>query len=178
MSEAPPTQPSQGHSSQRDLTIGPVGKTLFLFALPSLGVNILQSLNGSVNSVWIGQFLGEEALAASANAGMVMFLMFSVLFGFSMATTILIGQYMGRRDIESVRRIIGTAVSMFVIAGIFVAALGWFLKLDSTLLIGGMVWPPELAVVPALALGVSLGAALLPALGAYRVSVLELLQSR
>jgi len=60
----------------------------------------------------------------------------------------------------------------------FAAALGWFLKLDTTLLIGGMVWPPELAVVPALALGVSLGAALLPALGAYRVSVLELLQGR
>jgi putative ABC transport system permease protein len=60
----------------------------------------------------------------------------------------------------------------------FAAALGWFLQLDSTLLIGGMVWPPALAVVPALALGVSLGAALLPALGAYRVSVLELLQAR
>jgi putative ABC transport system permease protein len=60
----------------------------------------------------------------------------------------------------------------------FAAALAWFLKLDSTLLIGGMVWPPELAVVPALALGVSLGAALLPAFGAYRVSVLELLQGR
>ena len=60
----------------------------------------------------------------------------------------------------------------------FAAALGWFLRLDSTLLIGGMVWPPSLAVVPALALGVSLGAALLPALGAYRVSVLELLQGR
>jgi putative ABC transport system permease protein len=60
----------------------------------------------------------------------------------------------------------------------FAAALGWFLQLDSTLLIGGMVWPVTLAVVPALALGVSLGAALLPALGAYRVSVLELLQAR
>lgn len=60
----------------------------------------------------------------------------------------------------------------------FAAALAWFLKLDNSLLIGGMVWPTELAVVPALALVVSLGAALLPALGAYRVSVLELLQSR
>lgn len=112
-------------SSQRDLTVGPVGKTLLLFALPSLGVNILQSLNHSVNSVWIGQFLGEEALAASANAGMVMFLMFSALFGFSMATTILIGQHMGRRDIETVRRIIGTTISMFVITGTIAAALGW-----------------------------------------------------
>lgn len=60
----------------------------------------------------------------------------------------------------------------------FAAALGWFLKLDNSLLIGGLVWPPELAVVPALALGVSLLSALLPAIGAYRVSVLELLQSR
>jgi putative ABC transport system permease protein len=57
-------------------------------------------------------------------------------------------------------------------------ALGHFLQLDTNLLIGGMVWPSELAVVPALSLGVSLGAALLPALGAYRLSVLELLQGR
>ncbi|MFN5631031.1 MAG: MATE family efflux transporter [Sphingomonadales bacterium] len=112
-------------SPQRDLTIGPVGKTLFLFALPSLGVNILQSVNHSVNSVWIGQFLGETALAASANAGMIIFLMFSALFGFSMATTILIGQNVGRGQIESVRRIMGTATGLFLAAGIAVALLGW-----------------------------------------------------
>ena len=112
-------------SSQRDLTIGPVGKTLLLFALPSLGVNILQSLNNSVNAVWIGQFLGEEALAATANAGMIMFLMFSTLFGFSMAATILIGRNMGRRDVEGVRRIIGTSMGMFIISGIVAALLGW-----------------------------------------------------
>ncbi len=110
---------------QRDLTTGPVAKTLFLFALPSLGVNILQSLNGSVNSIWIGKFLGEEALAASSNAGMIMFLMFSTLFGFSMATTIMIGQNMGRRDVEGVRRTLGTAMGMFGLAGIATAILGW-----------------------------------------------------
>ena len=60
----------------------------------------------------------------------------------------------------------------------FALALGYFLQLDQSLLIGGVVWPPELAVVPCLALGVSLVSALLPALGAYRVSVFELLQSR
>jgi len=110
---------------QRDLTVGPVAKTLFLFALPSLGVNILQSLNNSVNSIWIGQFLGEEALAASANAGLIMFLMFSALFGFSMATTILIGQNMGRRDVESVRRVMGTATGVLFVSGVVIAAVGW-----------------------------------------------------
>jgi putative MATE family efflux protein len=115
-------------SSQRDLTVGPVAKTLFLFALPSLGVNILQSANNSVNAIWIGRFMGENALAATSNAGMIMFLMFSTLFGFSIATTILIGQNMGRRDIESVRRTIGTAIGMFALVGVVTAVLGWFLS--------------------------------------------------
>jgi putative ABC transport system permease protein len=65
-----------------------------------------------------------------------------------------------------------------VLGQCFTVLLGWFLHLDTSLLVGGLVWPEELAVVPLLALAVSLGAALLPALGAYRVSVLELLQSR
>lgn len=60
----------------------------------------------------------------------------------------------------------------------FTAALGWFLQLDNSLLIGGLAWPPSLAVVPALALGVSVVSALLPTWAAYRVSVLELLQTR
>jgi len=58
------------------------------------------------------------------------------------------------------------------------ALIGKLLELDNTLLIGGLIWPPELWLVPALAFAVALAAALLPALGAYRVSVLELLQDR
>ena len=56
--------------------------------------------------------------------------------------------------------------------------IGWMLQLDNSLLIGGLAWPLELLWVPTLACGISLAAAILPALGAYRVSVLELLQSR
>nr|WP_322740325.1 hypothetical protein [Sphingomonas sp. S6-11] len=61
---------------RRDLTQGDVGRTLLLFALPTLGSNILQSLNGSINSIWVGRFLGESALAATSNANIIMFLMF------------------------------------------------------------------------------------------------------
>jgi putative MATE family efflux protein len=117
--------PAPQRTGQRDLTVGPVAKTLLLFALPSLGVNILQSINGSINAIWVGKFLGEKALAATSNAGMIMFLMFSTLFGFSMATTIMIGQNMGRRDVEGVRRVLGTAVGLFGIAGLVIAILGW-----------------------------------------------------
>ena len=58
------------------------------------------------------------------------------------------------------------------------ALIAWMLQLDNSLLIGGVAWPASLGVVPLLALGISGAAALLPALGAYRVSVLELLQGR
>ena len=42
---------------QRSLTEGPIPVGLFRFALPILFANILQSLNGSVNSIWVGRFL-------------------------------------------------------------------------------------------------------------------------
>jgi len=71
------------------------------------------------------------------------------------------------------------AAVLGVLAGQGMAAgLAWLLQLDHSLLMGGMAWPTELWMVPAVALGVSLVAAILPALGAYRVSVLELLQGK
>jgi putative ABC transport system permease protein len=71
------------------------------------------------------------------------------------------------------------AAVLGVLAGQGMAAgLAWLLQLDNSLLIGGMAWPPALWAVPAVALVVSLVAAILPALGAYRVSVLELLQGK
>ncbi|HEV2567710.1 MATE family efflux transporter [Sphingomonas sp.] len=110
---------------RRDLTQGPIGSALLMFALPTLGSSVLQSLNGSINTFWVGHFLGEEALAATSNANMIMFLMNAFVFGFGMAATVLIGQSYGRRDIDAVRRTIGTAVGAFVPMTILIAVLGW-----------------------------------------------------
>jgi hypothetical protein len=48
--------------------------------------NVLQTLNGSVNTVWVGQFLGEASLAATSNAKGAMFLLLGGVFGLSKAT--------------------------------------------------------------------------------------------
>ena len=64
----------------KDLTQGPIGKTLMIFALPTLASSILQSLNGTVNAIWVGRFLGENALAATSNANMIMFMLMSFVF--------------------------------------------------------------------------------------------------
>ncbi|AEG47752.1 MATE efflux family protein [Sphingobium chlorophenolicum L-1] len=111
--------------ARRDLTQGPIGPALLLFALPTLGSNILQSLNGSINAIWVGRFLGERALAATANANIIMFLMFSIVFGFGMAATVVIAQSYGARDMVSARRAFGSAVGFCTMLALAVALTGW-----------------------------------------------------
>uniref|UniRef100_UPI0035CBD0ED MATE family efflux transporter n=1 Tax=uncultured Sphingomonas sp. TaxID=158754 RepID=UPI0035CBD0ED len=126
--QAPPANARGARS--RDLTTGPIAATLLAFALPTLGSNILQSLNGSINTIWVGRFLGEGAVAATANANTIMFLMFALVFGFGMAATILIGQSMGRRDIEAARRAFGASIGLVLGGAVVVAALGWIFAPD------------------------------------------------
>ncbi|EXS71642.1 MATE family efflux transporter [Sphingobium sp. Ant17] len=114
--------PGQG---TKDLTQGPIASTLMLFAMPTLASNILQSLNGSINAIWVGRFLGPQALAATANANIIMFLMFSIVFGFGMASTVMIGQAVGRRDMDAARRAFGSAVGFCMALALVVAIVGW-----------------------------------------------------
>jgi putative MATE family efflux protein len=109
---------------RRDLTQGPIAPTLFRFALPILGGNVLQSLNGSVNAVWVGRFLGEEALTGVANANNILFFLLGAVFGVGMAATILVGQAVGRRDPDGAKRVIGTSTTFFLAVSLVVAALG------------------------------------------------------
>ncbi|KQT32946.1 MATE family efflux transporter [Sphingomonas sp. Leaf412] len=107
------------------MTTGPIGATLIAFALPTLGSNILQSLNGSINTIWVGRFLGEDALAATSNANIIMFLMFGLVFGFGMAATIMVGQAWGRHDVDAAKRAFGSAIGLVLVASVVTAIAGW-----------------------------------------------------
>lgn len=108
-----------------DLTSGPIPRTLLVFALPVLGSNVLQSLNGSINAVWVGRFMGEAALAATSNANLVLFLLLGTVFGIGMAATILVGQSVGARDLDGARRIVGTSATFFFVISAVLAVCGW-----------------------------------------------------
>lgn len=138
-SPIPPRQTARG-GGRMDLTSGPITKTLILFALPTLASNILQTLSSSVNSIWVGQFLGEGALAATANANIIMFLMFGAFFGFGMAATVLIGQSMGRGDIDAARRASGGAIGLAIAFSVIIAVVGWF---ASDRILRWLETPPE-----------------------------------
>lgn len=111
-------------AGRQDLTEGPIGKTLLLFAIPTLVANVLQSLNASINTIWIGRFLGEQALAATANATNIIFLVFAAMFGFGMAAMILIGQHMGRKDIDGARRAMGAGAGLILGIAVIMMVVG------------------------------------------------------
>jgi Na+-driven multidrug efflux pump len=121
MSSKPPAKPMM----RGDLTQGPVARTLVMFSIPMLLSNILQSLSGTVNSIWVGRLIGEDALAATANANIIMFLVAGAAFGFGMAGTVKIGQRFGARDIDGARRTFGTAVGFSAVLMLGIAIIGF-----------------------------------------------------
>lgn len=124
----------------RSLTEGSIPVGLFRFSLPILFANILQSLNGSVNSIWVGRYLGEAALTATSNANTVMFLLIGAAFGVALAATILIGQYVGASNLRETKRVVGTSATFFAAISVAMAAAG--LLLCRPLLLA-MRTPPE-----------------------------------
>jgi putative MATE family efflux protein len=124
----------------RALTEGSIRVGLFRFALPILFANVLQSLNGSVNSIWVGRGLGEAALTATSNANTVMFLLIGAAFGVALAATILIGQSIGANDMVETKRVVGTSATFFAAISVAMAIAG--LILCRPLLIA-MSTPPD-----------------------------------
>jgi len=122
------------------LTEGSISRGLFQFALPILFANVLQSLNGSVNSIWVGRYLGEAALTATANANTVMFLLIGAAFGIAMAATILVGQCIGAKNMRECKRVVGTSCTFFFLISVVMAIAGWILCEP---LLAAMKTPPD-----------------------------------
>jgi len=114
----------RGGPMRRNLTEGPITKTLLLFSLPLLGGNLLQSLNGTVNQFWVSHTLGTTAITALGNSNIVMMLMLGSIFGVSMAANILVAQAVGAQTPAMVKRVMGTAITFFLALSLLVATLG------------------------------------------------------
>jgi putative MATE family efflux protein len=88
--------------------------------------NALQSLNGFINSIWVGQLLGQQALAATSTANILLYFLISTIFGLAMATVIMIGKHVGAGNIPEARRIVGTSANFFLVSSLIVSFIGVF----------------------------------------------------
>jgi putative MATE family efflux protein len=122
------------------LTEGSIPRALLAFSLPILLGNVLQSFNGSINSIWVGKYLGEAALAAVGNSNVVMFLLFGVLFGFSMASTIMVAQCVGAKNIAEAKRVVGTSAAFFLGLSLAMSLIGFAL---AKMLVAWLHTPPD-----------------------------------
>jgi len=127
-------------SPKFSLTEGPIPRALLTFSLPILLGNILQSINGSVNAIWVGRYLGEASLAAVGNANVVMFLLFGVMFGFSMASNIMVAQCVGAKNIAEAKRVVGTGAVFFLGLSLAMSLIGFAL---AHLLVAWLGTPPD-----------------------------------
>lgn len=102
----------------------PLWRIFLVFLGPMVLANILQSLSGTVNSVFIGQMLGVQALAAVAAFFPVMFLFIAFVIGLGAGASVLVGQAYGARLQDKLRAIAGTAMCVGMLFGALVALFG------------------------------------------------------
>ena len=102
----------------------PLWKTFAVFLAPMLLSNILQSLSGTLNNVYLGQMLGVQALAAVSSFFPVLFFFIAFTIGLGAGASVLIGQAWGARDLDKAQAVAGSTLSVGVLFGLLVALFG------------------------------------------------------
>lgn len=109
-----------------EFTSGSIPRHLLRFSIPMLIGNALQTAYNIVNSVWVGNGLGKEALAAMTLSFPVFFLLMAVSGGISQAASIMTAQSFGARDHDAVRRIIQNAILLTLAVTVVCLAAGHY----------------------------------------------------
>lgn len=111
-----------------DMTEGVVWKRLLLFALPLILGDFLQQLYSTVDSVIVGNFVGRAALAAVTSTETLINSIIGLFSGISMGSTIVIARYFGAKDDEHVSRSVHTTLTIALIMGLLMTAVGILLS--------------------------------------------------
>ena len=109
------------------LTEGPIWQRMTAFALPLFFGNLFQQLYNTADSLIVGNFLGDSALAAVSSSGSLIFLLVGFFNGISMGAGVVIARYFGANRKEELQRAIHTDVCFGLIAGILLTVLGMIL---------------------------------------------------
>jgi len=117
-----------------DLTKGNEAKLIFQFAIPMLLGNVFQQLYQVVNSVIVGRYLGEKALAAVGASFPIIFTLIALIIGFGIGASVVISQYFGAKNFDKVRLASDTINIFLFFAGLILSIIGivssgWLFKL-------------------------------------------------
>lgn len=106
------------------------------FVVPLVATNILQNLSGTINTIYVGQMLGVNAIAAVSVFFPILFCLLAFIIGLSAGSTVLIGQAWGAKQYDTVREIVGSTLFLTFAISLIVAVLGVMLTEKLLLLLG------------------------------------------
>ncbi len=109
---------------KNDLTTGSILKHLISFSIPLLLGNLLQALYNTIDSIWVGRFIGPKALGAVSVSFPVIFILVSLVMGITMATTVLVAQYAGAKDQKMIIKTINNSMLLLTFAAIVITIIG------------------------------------------------------
>jgi putative MATE family efflux protein len=112
-----------------------------VFLLPMMLSNLLQSLSGTINNIYLGQMIGVEALAAVSVFFPMMFLFVSFVVGLGSGAAVLIGQAWGAGERDKVKAVAGTTLALALLLSALVAVFG---GLFSRPLMIALATPPDI----------------------------------
>lgn len=109
----------------RKMTQGSIARHLIAYALPLILGNLFQLTYNAVDSIVIGKFAGENALAAVSAANPVMTIVILGVSGVSIGASVLMSRFYGAGDEDALRREVATTIVFGAIASLVVFAIGW-----------------------------------------------------
>lgn len=112
------------NSKTIDMVNGPLLKNIFLFSIPLAITNFLQMMFNAADTVIVGKFAGQQALAAVGATGSICFLLMSIFNGLSMGSNVIIAQLIGSKNDERIEKAVHTAMTMAAVSGFFLAIIG------------------------------------------------------
>ena len=108
----------------RDMTQGTPWKRIVEFAVPMLIGNIAQQMYSTVDSIVVGKYVGDNALAAVGSASPILNLLLVLFVGISTGASIMVSQYFGAKDRERLSNTIGNCITLAIASSIIIAVLG------------------------------------------------------
>lgn len=108
----------------KDLTKGKPWKRIVEFAIPMLIGNVAQQLYNTADSIIVGRYVGDNALAAVGSAGPVLHLLLVLFVGVAVGAGIMVSQYFGARDRKKLSHTIGICISLTAIASLIIMIIG------------------------------------------------------
>lgn len=107
-----------------DMCNGPIMSKLLRFALPLMCSSLLQLLFNAADVVVVGQFCGEESLAAVGSTTSLINLMTNLFIGLSVGANVLVARYFGAKQEKEVHNTVHTALALSIVSGLFLTVIG------------------------------------------------------